>query len=585
MSAHHDQSASNPSDPDRPAGENTDDDSRWITLEPERLNAILAAHQLWLASAGQEGARAALRRVDLSATDLQGADLRHADLRETRLERTQLQRAALDYADLSGATGLLPAQLAGADLSGAILPGYLDLSDRLGHIEDITVGGGKMFFVMLLAVGYTWLTIATTSDVDLLTNSSTSPLPIILTELPISGFYWAAPLILFGLYVYFHLHLQRLWEELTALPALFPDGRTAYHKAHPWLLTGLVNAHCKNPPPEKPVMSRAQNFISIVLAWYLIPLTIAALWVRYLPRHDWPGTGFHLIILMLTVVGGIISYRLAIATLEGLAGPPLILRRLGDRKRDKLLQLTEILLLAMTFLVLPLLSFGLMSAGPQSTAIDPRIWAPAVFAALGYSPFANFRGREVSSRPDDWSDTDPPIARVKGADLRGVDLYRASAAGAFLAKADLREANLQSADLELADLRGARLQDANLRQASLLHADLRESNLAGANLRQAVLLRANLEAAQLRRANLSEAFLNQANLQSADLFMADLRGAWLNNADLRGANLALTFLGGANLEGADLRNATGLDCVQLETVVLDDGTRLPNGPDCPELRR
>jgi hypothetical protein len=48
---------------------------------------------------------------------------------------------------------------------------------------------------------YSWLTIATTTDVRLVTNSASSPLPIIGTEIPVVGFYWA-PALLLAMYLY-----------------------------------------------------------------------------------------------------------------------------------------------------------------------------------------------------------------------------------------------------------------------------------------------------------------------------------------------------------------------------------------------
>ncbi len=96
---------------------------------------------------------------------------------------------------------------------------------------------------MLLGCAYAWLTIATTTDARLLTNSASSPLPIIGTDIPIAWFYWAAPVLLLGLYSYFHLYLQRLWEGLSELPAVFPDGKALHKNAYPWLLNGLVRAH------------------------------------------------------------------------------------------------------------------------------------------------------------------------------------------------------------------------------------------------------------------------------------------------------------------------------------------------------
>ncbi len=559
-------------------------------VTPETLAAILDAHGRWLASKGQQGNRAELRGTDLSGVDLSGADLRHADLRKCRMEGARLQNARLNYADLSGAVHFFAEQLAGADVAGAKLPPQVDLADRLEHIEHATVNSRKVFFIMLLMAVYTWLTIATTSDVDLLTNTATSPLPIILTELPVSGFYWVAPLVLLGIYVYFHLHLQRLWEDLAALPAFFPDGRTLDDKVHPWMLTGLVNAYCLRLREVRPAISRLQNFLSIVLAWYIIPATIGALWLRYLPRHDGSGTAFHVFVLMLAAVAGVMFYHLAVSTLSGKkalqhatpASPPRrFLQRLGCR--DKLF-FTEASILALALIGLPLLSYGAIGAAPRepSTSLDPRMWAPRVLTALSYSPFANFKDRDVSVRPANWSDNNPPFDVIKGANLKGVDLRHASAFGAFMAKADLRDADLRGADLELANLRRARLQDVNLHSASLLQTDLRESNLEGADLRNTAAVLANLQGADLSRADLRGAFLNEADLRQTNLYMADLREAYLNEADLRGANLELAILRGANLEGADLRKVKGLQCVQLEAAVMDSHTRLPQGLNCPE---
>ena len=76
---------------------------------------------------------------------------------------------------------------------------------------------------MLLGCVYAWLTIATTTDARLLTNSASSPLPIIQTEIPIALFYLAAPLLLVSFYVYLHLYLQSMWRGLATLPARFPS--------------------------------------------------------------------------------------------------------------------------------------------------------------------------------------------------------------------------------------------------------------------------------------------------------------------------------------------------------------------------
>ena len=559
-------------------------DSELTRLDPQDLSVLLAEHRLWLQTAGREGKRAELRRCDLSGLNLEAADLRHADLRDSRLEGTRLINSRLNFADLSGTTHLLPHQLAGADVSGIKLPDRIDLYDRLKHIEEVTVSGRSVFFLLLLAVAYTWLTIGTTSDVDLLTNASTSPLPIIFTEIPIRGFYWAAPLILLGCYVYFHLHLLHLWQDLAALPAFFPDGRALDDKAHPWLLIGLINAHCQRLRDTRPALAGLQNALSIILAWYVIPLTIAAVWLRYLPRHDWYGTGFHIVIMLIAAVTGSVFYRLTIITLEGKKHSGLALRGVKPATRRGIITAEAIIAIAV-FVLLPVLSYGAMTPGERGAGADPRHWVPVLMKALGYSPFANFSDKDISTRPVDWMENTSPVDMVKGADLKNADLHHAEAAGAFLVKADLRGADLRNIDLELANLRQANLEETDLRDANLLQADLRGSDLDGADLRGAVLLRARLENARLNRTDLREAFLNQAMLQNADLSMADLRNAQLNQADLRGANLELSIMGGANLQGTDLREVLGLECAQIEATLTDSDTRLPANLDCSFVGR
>ena len=90
---------------------------------------------------------------------------------------------------------------------------------------------------------------------------------------------------------------------------------------------------------------------------------------------------------------------------------------------------------------------------------------------------------------DDWENM---RAILRGADLRGANLYGADLRDANLYDANLRDANLYDANLRDANLRGANLYGANLRGANLYGANLYGANLYGANLRGANLYDANL---------------------------------------------------------------------------------------------
>src|SRR5262249_13207835 len=118
---------------------------------------------------GREGLE--LADVDLIDADLRGADLSRANFGSCNLAGADLRETVLRDADLSGVAGLQSAQLAGADLSGAKLPNTLaDLFKGLDTAKGISGNAQKLFVGVLAACLYSWLTIATTTDLNLVTN-------------------------------------------------------------------------------------------------------------------------------------------------------------------------------------------------------------------------------------------------------------------------------------------------------------------------------------------------------------------------------------------------------------------------------
>ena len=102
---------------------------------------------------------------------------------------------------------------------------------------------------------------------------------------------------------------------------MFPDGEALDRKAYPWLLNGLVRAHFKKLELAQRPLTRVENVVSILLAWWVVPFTLLAFWLRYLPRHDWWGTALHVALIAIADGFGVYSYRLAVRTLSG-AGEP-----------------------------------------------------------------------------------------------------------------------------------------------------------------------------------------------------------------------------------------------------------------------
>ncbi len=560
-------------------------------VDQAELDRRVVEHGRWLATDGDEGRRLALAGADLRDLDLkgedlrdadfQGADLRGADLRDTRLKGALLRDANLQDADLTGARNVLDSQLGGAHLAGAKLPDALQKFEGLAGVGEASRTSQNLFATLLFVCAYTCLTVASTADTQLLNRAapSSSRLPILGTDIPLFRFYLVAPLLLLALYVYFHLCLQRFWEELADLPAAFPDGRTLDKKAYPWLLNSLVGSNMPRLREGQTFLAAWQTRISVLLGWGVVPLTLTFVWARYLRGHDWQVSAIH-VALLATSIGAAAGFlKLAGATLSGAEHRASSWRVAWHDARIVSVLVTlgcGGLLFVLTYGAIDginprLVERDLVEAVPApATRFDPRAWVPRLFATVGYNPFANLDDVDVSTKPASWTgkaENTTELDAVKGADLEGRNLCYADAYGAFLAKGFFKRAQLRGADLREADLRGADLRGADLRGANLRWANLDEADLRGANLG---LIRA-------RDTEFEKARLNDADLKGADLRGSKLDGAELAGADLQGARFDGATLAGADLAGADLTGAIGLVPDQLRGVTLSATTRLPSG--------
>jgi len=461
---------------------------------------------------------------DLSESNLSGRDLGSSDLICANLSKADLRRAKLAHCNLAGAT------FAGADLTGADLPESVGKQfGDLASIKEISSNAQKLFVAMLAACMYSWLTIATTTDVNLVTNRATSVLPVIQTSIAIVGFYYAAPLLLLGVYFYFHFYLQKLWDELGLLPTIFPDGKPLYSKTDPWLLSDLVRLHAAKLKERTPFLSNLQVWISVVLAWWVVPMTLLLFWARYLVRHEFVGTIFQSVAGAASISSAIFLYRLARSTLSGVKRG----RFLWSSVFSPLRWIAPVCTGMMVAALLIVLAIGAIW-GVRSGSVEdhywldqagPRAWIPTAMAFFRLSPFADLRAAELSTKPGTGTgDIDKANKTVKGAQLSGTDLRFADMRAAFLSNSFLTDTDLQDADLWGADLDHAGMVGANLHGADLANSDLRGAFLLGANLKDADIKYAHLEGAQgltaeqLRSAeNWCEAYFDPGQLRMLGL--------------------------------------------------------------------
>ena len=434
--------------------------------------------------------QATLEEVSLDDTNLQESNFSEATLKNSYFNKAKchnanfykanfinvafdgikgLSTAKLQYANFQGATGLLGNEFAQADVTGAKLPDGIKDFKALEIVKETSQNARKIFFAMILGCVYSWLTIATTTDVRLLTNTSSSPLPIIGTEIPIAWFYIAAPLVLIGLYFYFHLYLIKLWEALSGLPAIFPDGKRLDERAYPWLLNGLVRKYFKILKVDREDISFLQEWITIVLAWWIVPMTVVGFWFRYVYRHDWIGTTYHVVILVTSFLFATYFYQMCGAILSNIHRKKINIKLLFKKQK--------IFIFGYAFNLLFIL---------------------AISSIFGFNCLGVDLGEQILSiKPENYWQIDDDYTQLKV--VKGIYF---------------RNANLDNADASLSFLVNADLRNVSLRYANLSGADLRKADLTGANL-----FRANLKNTNLNWVNFEDADLSETNLENSDFFV------------------------------------------------------------------
>ena len=283
--------------------------------------AILDRHLEWLQSNGETGAcadfsSADLQDADLTGVDLQGAilnraslagadlvlaNLRKASLVQANLQGTNLLGATLQEADLQGANlsntaALRIEQLAAANLFSADVPPEIHLDDSVTDAAAALRQAGWILSGMLAVAGLIALRVATTTDAQLLGGAVLFP-SARSRALPVSPVYLLVPILLLGAYVWFHLRLQRLWESLAGLPAIFPDGRRL-DTGLPWYAAQAVRLRLKWLSAYRSRLAFLENALASLLLYWIAPATTLLLWGRYLTLQDLRGSMLHVLLVV-----------------------------------------------------------------------------------------------------------------------------------------------------------------------------------------------------------------------------------------------------------------------------------------------
>ena len=575
----------------------------------QALRDALSQNRLWLCSKGRRGKKmdatalssAGFAGRDVSNADFRDAPLRGVDFRDACVRNADFREADLREVDFTGAKGLLPGAIAGANLAGATLPEGFGIFDDLTALQAASKNSQTLFITMLGACIYSWLTIATTTDSALLINNVSSPLPLISTLIPIVTFYYFTPPILLCLHIYFLFNLQNVWTFLARLPAVFPDGIPLERKSSPWLLTDLVSFYFRHLGGHLTALSYIQRTLSVFLAWYLVPLTLLAFWLRYLPARDVFGTIWQTLIVALSILFSTSLHSLAASTLrmETVLHSSKAMRAVR-RKRYAIRIGVTAALAALLLIFAKGAIFG--SWRTDRELLTTPIWkntgstfVPWLAARTGISRLLkpNLAHLDVSTKPPSWSGKDEELDSVKGANLSDRNISFANCNETFAANARFVGASLSGAQFTYADLRKSDLSrtvcdDANFAHARLsmarfgaasmqrtqfygaflkrtiftsdfLQARLGEANkklsllgFSSSNSSEAEFTYARMDSCDCRSTVFSKARFLVARICSTDFTGSDLEMAYFTGAIISDCDFELTKLSGASFDGATL---------------------------------
>jgi uncharacterized protein YjbI with pentapeptide repeats len=491
---------------------------------------------------------------DFSHQDLRGADLGHSTFYRANFLHADLWNCGFRDSDLTGARNLSQAQLAATDLTNAKLPEALATFEALDSVKDLSEKSSRVFTTLLISIVFTLVTSLTIRDSRLLTNTGYIKLPVVNIEAPVVWFYFVTPVSLCALFIYFHISLQRLWEAMATLPAIFPNGRRLDEKTPGWLLNDIPRQHIPRLHAAAPAASRLQWMLCVILAYSIVPVTVLFLWTQCLRLQNWFLTGTYILVFGVTVASAAGFSRLMDMTFAGKTLDPLRLEQRCMRTAGKWKGLFAGAGVAACLATLSYQSFDW-----DGFASNPIVDSLHFFRI---QTEANVDNEEVSTRPATWTgmptNLNSEIALTRGARFVGAPMRRLHAHNAFFVKSAFYFVDLTGCWFYNCDLRSSRMDLVEGPHARFLKCncsdriDVRSYTPAETdveNYHAVIMEGCRLQSLEARASQMCAVHVNLCDLQDADFQTANVSGGVFTNSVLVGVNFEYGDLHYAEFRG------------------------------------
>lgn len=500
---------------------------------------------------------------------------------------TNLSGRDLTLADFSEACDLSEGLFAGANLAGAKFPAGLTLFDgAIKSATELCATASKLTISLLLTTAFVLLTIAGSKDQDLYLGG-TAKLPVVDVEVSTSTFYLVAPILMLVIYLALQMSLAKLWQTVTSMPEILPNGVRRESVTLPWLLSDYI-------PNSRALRSSASRFRSGVfsaLLWWVPPAMFIPIWWKYLHHRDPKISSIHGLVLV-AAIGLAIAFSSRILTLQpvGSEGKD----QSGNRQIWKLVRWCAIS--AAVFAMVTGAALLPAHLPPTTPSYLNRLddWLGPFF---GSETSPHIERTDISRRLPGWSSASPAESVVSG-DLSDKDLSRAVftdvfAAGSVFDNSNLSEAKMDRVDLEHASFSGAILYKTHFFDCDLSRAIFRpfydQSALIDHNVdnQTATAKPCLLDNTVIYAGHLDNAqFLNLDDVNGLQILSKEgtatdsgTESELASRTPIEGLEISLCDFQGLYVQGIHLKNlrwSSGTATGNFDSVLIDGHSRLSN---------
>ena len=409
---------------------------------------------------------------------------------------------------------------------------------QLAYVAEVSKNARTTWFGLIALMLFCGITLLDVEDKDFFEYGASTQLPLINVSVPTINFFWAAPLLVTGLYTYLHLYLDKLWRALARLGDEKDeiDGRPVTEMVYPWLISDTALE--MRPKIKRRPYWLITRSVTFCLCWLVGPIIMALFWrYSWAPHDEWLTSLIGLQLVWLSFVGGsswIAMHRRAFKT---------------EPERIDGLWIVSTLAFCVAL-------FAVGASGWAKTE-DGRWWAPSkepnpetahlysanLYRANFVKPDKDWKGRDAAWRSYQRKHRKDVIAELK----------RKSSADAPLSAKPFVPSEPKEEAIQ-ARLKKEFEEDRREARAALERRAYRGEDLRNANLQEAVLAGLDLRDARLERADLTRARLERAEMTDAVVQYASVIGTSVSQA----RNLTQEQINGMYGDGSTNLSNTGL---------------------------